>query len=438
MLGPTFHMENRQKKTLSDFHHVLRQEWDITNMVIGGDEEPGLRRSAREQWPDMLELLCTLHLEDNTKRALTEKNVPADDKGRLVWKIYNKKDGLIASKDEEEFRKRALGISELAYTHMPDRWEELQTKIWKHVVVPRIVCPNIPIGWKNNPAESLNHVIKEWFDYNPQRMPQMMKIINDIYELQEKQIKAAFYGEGDFELDPSIRHKFALTKDHWVNLGPDGQKDHFEDFIDYKPAIKSATITDREQLIELSSAVSATKGKPNARKRARNDRTKAKIHPGTPLSKQSNAKFISGVDEMFMKDITTKYQKSSGTDETATTEANTEKNPKAPSNYDPNDPSNYTSTNNEDSSANGIDFDVTANDGDNSGSNLNEANLQPKSGSNSTGQVPKSPSAMTDQELSSLGIKGLIAAIKNKGGKPGLARSSKPKLIEKLKSLFKK
>ena len=52
--------------------------------------------------------------------------------------------------------------------------------------------------------------------------------------------------------------------------------------------------------------------------------------------------------------------------------------------------------------------------------------------------VPKSPSAMTDQELSSLGIKGLIAAIKNKGGKPGLARSSKPKLIEKLKSLFKK
>ena len=103
-----------------------------------------------------------------------------------------------------------------------------------------------------------------------------------------------------------------------------------------------------------------------------------------------------------------------------------------------NDPSNYTSTNNEDSSANGIDFDVTANDGDNSGSNLNEANLQPKSGSNSTGQVPKSPSAMTDQELSSLGIKGLIAAIKNKGGKPGLARSSKPKLIEKLKSLFKK
>ena len=45
---------------------------------------------------------------------------------------------------------------------------------------------------------------------------------------------------------------------------------------------------------------------------------------------------------------------------------------------------------------------------------------------------------ITDQELSSLGIKGLIAAIKNKGGKPGLARSSKPKLIEKLKSLFKK
>ena len=32
--------------------------------------------------------------------------------------------------------------------------------------------------------------------------------------------------------------------------------------------------------------------------------------------------------------------------------------------------------------------------------------------------------------------KGLIANIKKKGCKPGLARSSKPKLIDKLKSLF--
>ena len=44
---------------------------------------------------------------------------------------------------------------------------------------------------------------------------------------------------------------------------------------------------------------------------------------------------------------------------------------------------------------------------------------------------------MTDQELSNLGIKGLIAAIKKKGGKPGSAPSSKPKLIDLLKALLK-
>ena len=96
-----------------------------------------------------MEVLCSLHIEDNTKRDLTEKRVPEKDKNTLCWKIYNKRDGLVASRNELEFRKRALDLGELAYKYMPERWEELQVKLWKYVVVPHIVCPNIPISWKN-------------------------------------------------------------------------------------------------------------------------------------------------------------------------------------------------------------------------------------------------------------------------------------------------
>ena len=118
-----------------------------------------------------------------------------------------------------------------------------------------------------------------------------------------------------------------MTKDEWVNLGPEGQQEHFKSFYNYKPASTSSTITDREQLIELSNAINSTKGKPNQRKRARNVRTNAK-HPGTPLSKRSKAEFISGVDAMFMKDITAKMANNDANndDENTTTNNDDENN----------------------------------------------------------------------------------------------------------------
>ena len=81
---------------------------------------------------------------------MSENRVPQEDQNRLVYKIYNKRDGVCASTSEVEFRERALAMSELAYKHMPERWDDLQEKLWKYVVVPRIVCPNIALSWKTN------------------------------------------------------------------------------------------------------------------------------------------------------------------------------------------------------------------------------------------------------------------------------------------------
>ena len=75
---------------------------------------------------------------------------------RLCWKIYNKRDGLCTSKDELEFRERAGQISALANEHLGEEyWDDLRVKLWKHVVVPKIVCPQMPVCWKNNCCESL-------------------------------------------------------------------------------------------------------------------------------------------------------------------------------------------------------------------------------------------------------------------------------------------
>ena len=75
---------------------------------------------------------------------------------RICWKIYNKRDGLCTSKDELEFLEKAGQISALANQHLGEEyWDDLRVKLWKHVVVPKIVCPQMPVCWKNNCCESL-------------------------------------------------------------------------------------------------------------------------------------------------------------------------------------------------------------------------------------------------------------------------------------------
>ena len=82
-----------------------------------------------------------------------------------------------------------------------------------------------------------------------------MTIIDEIYELQKKQIMASFYGEGPWELAPSVMAKHALTKDKWDSMDSDAKEKYFTDFCKYLPPTRATTITDREKLIELSAKI---------------------------------------------------------------------------------------------------------------------------------------------------------------------------------------
>ena len=82
ILGPVFYLENRKQKTISDFDYALKQEWGDINMIFGSDEEQGMRNSAKDQFPYSLGVLCTLHLEDNTKRKMAENKVKKEDQNR--------------------------------------------------------------------------------------------------------------------------------------------------------------------------------------------------------------------------------------------------------------------------------------------------------------------------------------------------------------------
>ena len=136
----------------------------------------------------------------------------------------------------------------------------------------------------------------------------MMTTIDEIYELQKKQMMAAFYGEGPWELNPSVRAKYALTKDKWDSMNSDEKNKYFLDFCAYLPRTRPATITDREKLIEMSAKVGSTKAKDNQRKRARNERTKPKF---TGTAKEQRSDFMKEFDDLVAKDIRTRFQQNS-------------------------------------------------------------------------------------------------------------------------------
>ena len=46
-------------------------------------------------------------------------------------------------------------------------------------------------------GESLNHNVKEYFEYHPERIPQMLAYLQDLILLQKKRIMGAFYGDGE-------------------------------------------------------------------------------------------------------------------------------------------------------------------------------------------------------------------------------------------------
>ena len=58
----------------------------------------------------------------------------------------------------------------------------------------------IPINWKNNHCESINHILKLNLNWKPAKIPDLIKMLEKEVSLQESLTPGALYGTGNFEL----------------------------------------------------------------------------------------------------------------------------------------------------------------------------------------------------------------------------------------------
>ena len=220
MLGPVYlHWDGCYESYHGFFSHLqckfdsitlAGMEVGIKDLLVGSDEERPLTKAIQRCFPDSTMLLCTCHLEDNTRRRLQNK-VGVDKKTqKLVLQDLFGPDGLSSANDTFQFEEIAHTLQSKYEESVPLFTRYLRQKllpaIREHVVAPRIQHENIPINWTNNNCEAINHLLKLETNWKPEKVPDLIEKIYRIVQLQYADIRQALHGQGNLQLAPHVQH----------------------------------------------------------------------------------------------------------------------------------------------------------------------------------------------------------------------------------------
>ena len=134
----------------------------LSKIVIGSDEEAALTKAIKQCFPSSVQVICTRHLEENVRRCLSNK-VGASVKIRkqVIGDIFGKH-GLASCNDFKKFKLKAIKRLDKYSISLPlfkKHFVKIVGKVRSGVFEPRQNKKWIPIDWKNNSCESMNHII---------------------------------------------------------------------------------------------------------------------------------------------------------------------------------------------------------------------------------------------------------------------------------------
>ena len=130
----------------------------------------------------------------------------------------------------------------------------------------------VPLHWKNNNCESLNHILKLNQNWTPDRLPELIQSLHKEIQLQEALIKGALYGHSDFELNSSLL-KLQCTKAQRQSKTEKEKENIFQKFLAFgtkQPPSKFITSTDGKIVIPKTATVAR---KPGQKRRIRSTKT---------------------------------------------------------------------------------------------------------------------------------------------------------------------
>ena len=143
----------------------------VNDIVVRSDEDKALVKAIKSSFPNSELTLCTRHLSENMSRHMRNK-VGMNEKAtkQVVDEIFGD-NGLIEADTTVEFTKQ-VNIIESKYQAMigPYLTNKAIPTIKKYVYNARMSDLRIPLQWKNNSCESINHILKLNQDWKPDKL----------------------------------------------------------------------------------------------------------------------------------------------------------------------------------------------------------------------------------------------------------------------------
>ena len=166
---------------------------------------------------DALNVTCTQHLQGNTDKKLDSLVGSRSTVRREIHNAIFGVNGLTSCTDViifddrvEKLRKQELAAGPPAFVPYFDN--NIRPLLRDNVVSSRP-------GWTNNNCESINHVIKQYTQWRPQQLPDLINKLLELVLGQFTEADRALCGRGELLLHQS-HAKHRVTVDAWKEMTP--------------------------------------------------------------------------------------------------------------------------------------------------------------------------------------------------------------------------
>ena len=135
----------------------------------------------------------------------------------------------------------------------------------EYVFLPSKKNKYVPITWKNNSCESMNHILKLTCDWKVQKIPDLVEKMYKIVQLQYADVRRALYGMGNYVVAPWMA-KFKISQANWAAKSIIEKETWFLEFLKGTPKAEKAVKSDGRLTIPTTQK---TARKPGQRKRVK-------------------------------------------------------------------------------------------------------------------------------------------------------------------------
>jgi hypothetical protein len=228
---------------------LIAHERKLKNVkAFGTDGDPALIEALSHNFPDALQLRCSIHLKRNIAEKLKSRGISSSDIQEFLADIFGKQcgntfqEGLIDSKNAVDFHHRLKACKVL--------WEERDAILddapsffdyFNHhyaTIISNTMLKDVrtaaglgspPSKFTTNASESLNAVIKRKVDYSETQWSLFNDRMKELVFEQRDEVIRAISGRGEYRLCKGYEYLQILPQE-WAKMTPDQRKRHIKKF----------------------------------------------------------------------------------------------------------------------------------------------------------------------------------------------------------------